>query len=159
MREIWRVKIFEVERDLINVGLFTDTEDFSCVDKLIAVLYGALDGGKRKNKRKKDPNSLESDSEKKGTKRVTIDSSQQQPQANGCYFPYGQPMQPLPLVKPYHGPPLSPSQLMSHYTSLASAIPLPKSPEQGLLKGSMSHDILAKIFERLDGMDTTGTVE
>ena len=93
---------------------------------------------------------------KKEQKRVTIDSSQ--PQASFFFFffffLYGQPIQPLPLVKPYHGTPSPPSQPMSHYTSMASASPLPKSPEPGSPKGSVSHDILAKILERLDGMDT-----
>ena len=111
-------------------------------------------GGKGKNKCKKDPNSQESDSEKQGQKRVTMDSSQQRPQASGLSFPYGQPMQPMPFGQPYYGSPPLPSQPMSHYTSMASAIPLPKSPEPGSPKGSMSHDILAKILERLDGMDT-----
>ena len=50
-------------------------------------------GGKGQSKRKKDPNSPDSDIEKPGQKRVTMDNSQQQPQANGgLYFPYGQPM-------------------------------------------------------------------
>ena len=42
---------------------------------------------------------------------------------------------------------------MSHMSSMASAIPLPKSPEPGSPQGPVSHDILSKILERLDVMD------
>lgn len=110
-------------------------------------------GGKGKNKRKKDPNSPESESEKQEQKRVTMAASQQQqPQAGGLYFPYGPS---VAIGQPYYGASPPPPPNLSQITSMASAIPLPKSPDPGPA-GPMpiSHDILSKILERLDGMDS-----
>ena len=112
--------------------------------------------GKGKGKRKKDPNSPESDCEKPGQKRITMDASQQQSQASGLYFPYGQAMPfSQPFGQPYFGSPPPVPHPMSHISSMASAIPLPKSPqsEPGSPQGVVSHDILSKILQRLDGMD------
>ena len=116
-------------------------------------------GGKGQSKRKKDPNSPDSDIEKPGQKRVTMDNSQQQPQASGgLYFPYGQPMHGMPFMQPYYGspPPSTPQMSQSQYTTMASAIPLPKSPElgPGSPVGPVSQDILSQILERLNVMDT-----
>ena len=115
-------------------------------------------GGRGKNKRKKDPNSPDLDIEKPGQKRSTMESSQQQhPQASGLFFPYGAPMS---YGQPYYGSPPPPSQQMAHMSSIAAAMPLPRSPEPGLgsgqgsPKGSVSPDILTKILERLDVMDS-----
>lgn len=106
--------------------------------------------GKGKAKRKKDPNSPELESEKQGQKRVTMDSSQQ-PQASGLYFPYN-----MAFGQPYYGSPPPHPQSMSQMASMASAIPLPKPPGPGPMSpsGPLSHDILSKILERLDVMDT-----
>ena len=111
--------------------------------------------GKGKGKRKKDPNSPESDCEKPGQKRLTMDATQQQSQANGIYFPYGQAMPfSQPFGQPFYGSPPPPPHPISHMSSMASAIPLPKSPEPGSPQGALSHDILSKILERLDVMDS-----
>ena len=118
-------------------------------------------GGKGQSKRKKDPNSPDTDIEKPGQKRVTMDNSQQQPQASagGLFFPYGQAMPGMPFMHPYYGspppPPSTPQMSQSQYTTMASAIPLPKSPDElGSPMGAMSQGILSKILARLDIMDT-----
>ena len=63
-----------------------------------------------------------------------------------------------PFMQPYYGspPPSTPQMSQSQYTTMASAIPLPKSPGPGPGSpvGPMSQDILSQILDRLNVMDT-----
>lgn len=118
---------------------------------------------KKKDKRKKDPNSPDFQNSQPEQKRTTVDmNSRSQPQASGNFvYPsytqahsqqnmaYGQ-----PYGQPYYGSP-PPPPVPVPMSQLSQLPPLPVSPpvSQGQSQNVFSGDVVAQLFGRLDMMD------
>ena len=118
---------------------------------------------KKKEKRKKDPNSPDFQTNQPEQKRTTMDinnRSPPHPQASGSftYSSYTQapPQQNMPYSQPYGYYSSSPPQPVP--ISMSQLTPLPVSPPVSFSQGQshvvLSGDVVVQLFQRLDMMDT-----
>ena len=109
---------------------------------------------KKKQKRKKDLLSPDSNSELPDLKRANATMSKKQPQqqqqASATYvYPYTQ--QPVPYDQPYYGSPPPPPVPHIPPIPLSSQTPGVAGGEQS--QTQLSADVVSKLFQRLDIMD------
>ena len=109
---------------------------------------------KKKQKRKKDLLSPDSNSELPDLKRANATMSKEQPQqqqqASATYvYPYTQ--QPVPYGQPYYGSPPPPPVPHIPPIPLSSQTPGVAGGEQS--QTQLSADVVSKLFQRLDIMD------
>ena len=116
---------------------------------------------RKKDKRKKDPNSPDFQNSQPEQKRTTMDMNRSQQQASGSFvyptYTQAHPQQHMPYSQPYgqpyYGSPPPPPVPMS----MSQLPPLPVSPpvsaSQGQSQSVLSGDVLAQLFGRLDMMD------